>query len=71
MYKRQENNNIGWATIQTIIDRGYKNLFYQSKDLKYVDQYKNKIDYKNPHVCPTRKNRIELSGFWHRRTKQL
>ena len=32
-----ENNNIGWATIQTIIDRGYKNLFYQSKDLKYVD----------------------------------
>ena len=32
-----ENNNIGWATIQTIIDRGYKNLFYQSKDLKVVD----------------------------------
>ena len=40
-----ENNNIGWATIQTIIDRGYKNLFYQSKDLKYVDvehQFSNK-----------------------------
>ena len=32
-----ENNNVGWATIQTIIDRGYKNLFYQSKDLRYVD----------------------------------
>ena len=32
-----ENNNVGWATIQIIIDRGYKNLFYQSKDLKYVD----------------------------------
>tara|TARA_Y100000593_G_scaffold95113_1_gene199950 strand:- start:7094 stop:8716 length:1623 start_codon:yes stop_codon:yes gene_type:complete len=32
-----ENNNIGWATIQTVIDRGYKNLFYQSNDLKYVD----------------------------------
>ena len=32
-----ENNNVGWATIQTVIDRGYKNLFYQSKDLKYVD----------------------------------
>jgi hypothetical protein len=32
-----ENNNVGWATIQTIIDRGYKNLFYQSKDLKYID----------------------------------
>ena len=32
-----ENNNVGWATIQTIIDRQYKNLFYQSKDYKYVD----------------------------------
>ena len=32
-----ENNNVGWATLQTIIDRGYKNLFYQSKDLQYVD----------------------------------
>jgi len=32
-----ENNNVGWATIQTVIDRGYKNLFYQSKDLKYID----------------------------------
>ena len=32
-----ENNNVGWATLQTIIDRGYKNTFYQSKDLKYVD----------------------------------
>ena len=32
-----ENNNIGWATLQTIIDRGYKNLFYQSKDLQVVD----------------------------------
>lgn len=32
-----ENANIGWATIQQIIDRGYPNLFYMSKDLKYVD----------------------------------
>ncbi len=32
-----ENNNIGWAAIQQIIDRGYPNLFYMSKDLKYVD----------------------------------
>lgn len=32
-----ENNNVGWATIQTVIDREYKNLFYQSKDLHYVD----------------------------------
>lgn len=32
-----ENSNVGWATIQQIIDRGYNNLFYMSKDLKYVD----------------------------------
>jgi len=32
-----ENANIGWATIQQIIDRAYPNLFYMSKDLKYVD----------------------------------
>ena len=38
-----ENNNIGWATIQTIIDRGYKNLFYQSKDLQVVDVEHNII----------------------------
>lgn len=27
-----ENANVGWATIQTIIDRGYKNLYYTYKD---------------------------------------
>jgi hypothetical protein len=32
-----ENANIGWAVIQQVIDRDYKNLFYMSKDLKYVD----------------------------------
>jgi len=32
-----ENSNIGWATIQQVINRGYGNLFYMSKDLKYVD----------------------------------
>jgi len=32
-----ENNNIGWATIQQVIDRDYDNLFYTSKDLKYID----------------------------------
>ena len=32
-----ENSNIGWATIQQVIDRNYNNLFYMSKDLKYVD----------------------------------
>jgi len=32
-----ENSNIGWASIQQIINRGYGNLFYMSNDLKYVD----------------------------------
>ena len=32
-----ENANIGWAVIQQVIDREYKNLFYMSNDLKYVD----------------------------------
>jgi len=32
-----ENGGIGWATIQTIIDRQYKNLFYMTDDLKYLD----------------------------------
>jgi len=32
-----ENSNVGWATIQQVIDRGYPNLFYMSNDLKYVD----------------------------------
>jgi len=32
-----ENANIGWACIQQVIDRSYKNLFYMSKDLKYID----------------------------------
>jgi hypothetical protein len=32
-----ENANIGWACIQQVIDRNYPNLYYMSKDLKYVD----------------------------------
>jgi hypothetical protein len=32
-----ENSNVGWSTIQTIIDRQYGNLFYMSNDLKYID----------------------------------
>ena len=43
-----ENNNIGWATLQTIIDRGYENLFYQEKnhlivddDIQHTNKYRN------------------------------
>ncbi len=50
-----ENNNIGWATIQQVIDRGYDNLFYMSKDLQYVDTHKqinNKINRLEKQVIP-------------------
>jgi len=32
-----ENNSIGWATIQAVMDRNYSNLFYSTNNLKYVD----------------------------------
>lgn len=32
-----ERENTGWAVIQQVIDREYPNLFYMTKDLKYVD----------------------------------
>lgn len=32
-----DNSNVGWAVIQKVIDRGYRNLFYQTEDLKYVE----------------------------------
>ncbi|MBC8428046.1 MAG: hypothetical protein H8D94_01095 [Candidatus Pelagibacter sp.] len=50
-----ENNNIGWATIQTIIDRKYPNLFYMSKDLKVVDtehQMSNKYRAQDRNMVP-------------------
>ena len=50
-----ENNNIGWATIQQVIDREYENLFYMSKDLQYVDTHKqlnNKINRTEKQLVP-------------------
>jgi len=32
-----ENANVGWATIQPIIDNNYENLFYSANDLTVVD----------------------------------
>lgn len=32
-----DNSSIGWNAVQQVIDRGYRNLFYMSKDLQYVD----------------------------------
>ena len=50
-----ENNNIGWAAIQQIIDREYPNLFYMSKDLKWVDtqrQVSNKLYRQDKQLVP-------------------
>ena len=50
-----ENNNIGWATLQTIIDRGYENLFYQDKDHMIVDveqQYTNRYRHTDRNKIP-------------------
>jgi hypothetical protein len=32
-----DNSSIGWSSVQQIIDRGYRNLFYMSKDMQYID----------------------------------
>jgi len=50
-----ENNNIGWAAIQQVIDREYENLFYTSKDLQYVDvqhQLTNKYRAQERNMVP-------------------
>lgn len=36
-----ERENVGWAVLQIIIDRGYKNLFYMSKDRQVVEVERN------------------------------
>lgn len=33
-----DNRNIGWSTIQVVIDSGYKNLYYSYKNDPYLDE---------------------------------
>lgn len=33
-----DNRNIGWSTIQVVIDSGYKNLYYSFKNDPYLDE---------------------------------
>lgn len=50
-----ENANIGWAVIQELVDMDYKNLFYSSADLLYVDveaQMTNKIGAQDKKLVP-------------------
>ncbi len=39
-----DNSSIGWSAIQQVIDRGYKNLFYMSADMQYVDVERQIVD---------------------------
>lgn len=59
-----ENNNIGWATLQQIIDREYPNTFYSTPDLNVIDvdrTYSNKLNTHDKKLVPgfttTGKNR--------------
>lgn len=36
-----ERENVGWATIQQVIDREYNNLFYSSNDLLVIETQRN------------------------------
>ena len=50
-----ERENVGWGTIQTIVDKEYKNMFYSSTDLKYVDvqrQLTNRYDSEEKKLVP-------------------
>ena len=50
-----ENNNIGWAVLQVLLDREYRNLFWMRRDLKYVDsqtQYSNKYRTEDRNMIP-------------------
>jgi len=36
-----DNKNVGWATVQVAVDRGYSNLFYHYKNDPYLDKSKH------------------------------
>lgn len=48
-----ENANIGWAVLQVIIDREYRNIYYSTKsDINVVDEFSNKYANPNNNVVP-------------------
>ena len=50
-----ENNNVGWAALQQVIDLAYPNTFYSSADLQYVDlerQMTGKINRAERNMVP-------------------
>jgi hypothetical protein len=61
-----ENNNMGWATVQVAIDRGYRNLYYSPKNdtldvNSYFDKYMDKSNMVAGWVTSS-KNRPKIIG---------
>lgn len=58
-----ENANIGWSTVETVLERGYKNVYYSPKgDRITVESYFNKFE----------NNQIMVPGFtMSQRTRPL
>ena len=55
-----ENNNVGWDVVNTVIDRGYKNLYYSSKkdEISATDwMYRDTMSDMIPGFSVTSKNR--------------
>ncbi len=52
-----ENASIGWNTIQILLDKNYKNLFYTEQDMHYVDTEKQ---YHNSYYSAEKKS---VPGF--------
>lgn len=72
-----DNKNIGWSTIQVIVDSGYKNLFYGYKNDPYFDtdiHIRKNYDLKNredtvPGITITPQNRpvmLDMFGTYMR-----
>jgi hypothetical protein len=53
-----ENQNIGWSTIQKIIELGYRNLYYTVKDNSLVDSYF--ADYESTNSTPGFTNSLKI-----------
>jgi hypothetical protein len=47
-----DNSTIGFASLQQVIDRQYKNLFYMSKDLQVVDVLTSNYRYNKRDMVP-------------------
>ena len=63
-----ENANIGWSTIQTIIERGYQNLYYSPKSDQvnvdsYLQNYENNANMTAGFTMSTRTRPMVIGKF--------